>query len=68
MVGTDRWCMMPLLMKGKAGFARCKGGLDGGKYGDDEGFPDVQPWSLGMWLRDFELTFPVGEFPEKKED
>ncbi|KAJ3530063.1 hypothetical protein NM688_g7764 [Phlebia brevispora] len=68
LVGTDRWCLMPLLMKGKAGFFRCKGGLEDGKYGDNEAFPDFRPWSVGMWLRDFELEFPVGEHLGKKED
>ena len=61
MVGTDSWCSLPLLMKGRAGFFWHKGGLEGKKYGDNEGFPDVKPWSLGMWLRNFELDFTVGK-------
>ncbi|KAJ3538184.1 hypothetical protein NM688_g6555 [Phlebia brevispora] len=68
LVGTDRWCVLPMLLKGRAGFFRCKGALEGGKYGDSVGFPDFRPWSVGMWLRDFELELPVGEHLGKKDD
>lgn len=54
-------------MKGKGGLFWAKGGLEGGKYGDDVLFPDVRPWSMGMWLKDFELEFPVSEEPGKKK-
>ena len=67
LVGTDEWNVVPWRVYGKAGLMRSSGGLPGGNYGDNEGFPDVQPWSLGMWLRDFGFTIPVGEhFTDKK--
>lgn len=59
MVGTDRWCAMDPTMKGKAGMFWSKGGLEGGRYGDGVGWPDVRPWAAGMWLRDFSLVFDV---------
>ena len=68
LVGTEIWNQLPLLMKGKAGFFWGKGGLEGKKFGDNEGFPDVKPYSLGMWLRNFELDFPVGESFKSKDD
>ena len=54
------------MMKGKAGFFRSQGALEGEKYGDDVGFPDVQPWKTGMWLTNFELEFYVGGDPTTK--
>lgn len=59
-VGTNRWCSLQPLMKGKMGPFWSNGGLLEGKYGDGIGFPDVKPWSLGLWLRDFHLDFSVG--------
>jgi len=68
-VGTNRWWALTPAMSGKAGFLWSNGGLEGGKYGDNKGFPDVQPWSLGMWLKDFALEFEVGYEPgvDKKD-
>ena len=59
-VGTNRWCSLKPLMKGKMGPFWSQGGLPEGKYGDGVGFPNVKPWALGLWLRDFHLDFPVG--------
>ena len=66
-VGTDHWVSITPIMKGKAGFFRWTGGLQDGALADNVGFPDVQPWSLGMWLREFDLEFPAGEILDKKE-
>ena len=67
MVGTTEWYVVPWIVHGKAGLLRCRGGLPGGKYGDNGGFPDVQPWSLGMWLKDFGFEIPAGEhFADKR--
>lgn len=55
-------------MKGKAGMFWSKGGLEGGKYGDGVGWPDVKPWSAGMWLRDFSLVFDVPKVLEVEVD
>ena len=68
LIGTELWNQLPLVMKGKAGFFWGKGGLVGKKFGDNEGFPDAKPYSLGMWLRNFELDFPVGESFKGKDD
>ena len=51
--------MRPVI-KGKMGLIRCKGGLEDGKFGDDLGFPDVHPFSLGMWLPDAEVAWRIG--------
>ncbi|KAI0339249.1 hypothetical protein BDW22DRAFT_1336398 [Trametopsis cervina] len=59
-VGTDRWISITPAMKGKAGLFKAKGGLEDGKMGDDVGFPDIQPWTIGMWLNEFQLEFPMG--------
>ncbi|KAI0339046.1 hypothetical protein BDW22DRAFT_1336759 [Trametopsis cervina] len=66
-VGTNRWVSINSGMKGKAGLFKAKGGLEDGKMGDDVGFPDVQPWSVGMWLNEFKLEFPVGVELGKKD-
>ncbi|KAJ3479950.1 hypothetical protein NLI96_g8694 [Meripilus lineatus] len=60
-VGTDRWWSLAAQIKGKAGLFRAKGGLEGEKFGDNVGFPDVKPMSLGFWLPDAEMLFDVGE-------
>lgn len=65
-VGTENWVAFVSGMKGKAGFFKSRGGLDGGAYADNIGFPDVKPWSIGMWLREFELEFPVPDILDKK--
>ncbi|KAI0075586.1 hypothetical protein K474DRAFT_1370916 [Panus rudis PR-1116 ss-1] len=69
-VGTDRWWSLLFGMTGKAGLLWGEGGLEGGKFGNDVGFPDVRLIKLGMWLRDFRLSFPIGEEPgaKKKKD
>ncbi|KAI0070729.1 hypothetical protein K474DRAFT_1608129 [Panus rudis PR-1116 ss-1] len=69
-VGTDRWWTLKPLMTGKTGLLWVEGGLRGGKLGDNLGFPDVQVWKLGTWLRDFTLEFYVGEElgAKKKQD
>lgn len=67
LVGTDKWMSITPHMRGTAGFFRAKGGLEGGKYGDDDGFPDVSPWSIGMWLKDFAASFSEAEEIGKKD-
>ena len=66
LVGTDRWVSITPHMRGAAGFFRAKGGLEDAKFADGAGFPDVEPWSLGMWLKDFRATFLDGEEIGKK--
>ncbi|KAI0071729.1 hypothetical protein K474DRAFT_1712201 [Panus rudis PR-1116 ss-1] len=55
-VGTKRWWSLKPLMTGKAGLMWITGGFEGGKLGDDIGFPN--------------LEFYIGEEPraEKKKD
>jgi len=48
-------------MKGRASVFWGKGGLLDAKYGDDVGFPDIQLWPLGTWLRDFSAELGVGK-------
>ena len=48
-------------MKGKGTVIWGEGGLEGGKYGDGSGMPDINPWKMGLWLKDFQLEFPIGE-------
>lgn len=59
---------MGSVIKGKAGFFRSQGGLRGGKYGDEVGFPDVQPMSLGFWIPDAEMEFGVGNEIKNEDD
>lgn len=66
-IGTEEWIGITPHMRGKAGLFSAKGGLEGGKFGDGEAFPDITPWSVGMWMRDFRLTFPVGTDVGKKD-
>ena len=66
-VGTETWLAFTSGMKGKAGFFRGAGGLPGGAFGNGIDFPDVKPWSLGMWVREFELNFPIPEVLGKKD-
>lgn len=54
-------------MTGKIGIFSAKGGLDASKFGDDVGFPDVSPWSYGIWIKDLELTSPEGVELGKKD-
>lgn len=67
LVGTDRWISLSTKMTGNAGLFRFRGALEGGKLGDGVGFPTVEPWPVAMWLRDFELDFPVGIVLDKKD-
>lgn len=67
LIGTDRWISVTPGMKGSAGLFKFRGALEGGKIGDDIGFPSVQPCSIATWLRNFELDFPVGIVPDKKD-
>ncbi|KAH8097115.1 hypothetical protein BXZ70DRAFT_944312 [Cristinia sonorae] len=67
-VGTDKWWELTPGMKGKAGVVWAKGGLEGGKFGDGIGFPDVKLWSMGVWMRDFELDFGVGKMVGGSEE
>lgn len=67
-VGTDRWVALTPGMSGKAGFFSAKGGLPGGAFADNVGFPDVRPFSTAMWLREFKLEFPVGDVLGKKDE
>ena len=57
-------------MKGKGTVIWGEGGLEGGKYGDDVGMPNISPWKWGLWLKDFQLEFPIGEeiAADKKTD
>lgn len=66
LVGTDRWISSSTKMKGNAGLFRFRGALEGGRLGDGVGFPTVEPWPVAMWLKDFELDFPVGIVLDKK--
>ena len=43
-VGTSRWWAIDPLMLGKGAMIWGEGGLEGGKYGDDVGMPNVSPW------------------------
>ena len=65
-VGSDEWKKASPAMKGKAGFFWSKGGLTSGEYSDKEGFPDIQPWSLGIWVREMSFSFILGESLDKK--
>ena len=60
-VGTDHWWATDPSMSGKGAVICGEGGLEGGKYGDDVGMPNINPWKRGLWLKDFRLEFPVGE-------
>lgn len=67
LVGTDRWVSITSGMKGSAGIFRFRGALEGGKLSDGIGFPIVKPWPIAMWMRDFELDFPLGVVLDKKD-
>ena len=57
-------------MTGKATVIWGEGGLAGGKYGDDVGMPDISPWKIGLWIKDFSLDAEAGEeiTRDKKSD
>ena len=60
-VGTNHWWAIDPLMSGKGTVIWGKGGLEGGKYGDDVGMPNINPWKMGLWLKDFQLDSPICE-------
>ena len=60
-VGTSRWLSVDPVMSGKGAVIWGEGGLEGGRYGDDVGMPDISPWKMGLWLKDFRLEFPTSE-------
>ena len=60
-VGTNHWLAIKPLMSGKGTAIWGTGGLEGGKYGDGVGMPDVSPWKMGLWLKDFKLETRIGE-------
>ena len=60
-VETSHWKGIDSVMKGKGTVIWGEGGLEGGKYGDGSGMPDINPWKMGLWLKDFQLEFPIGE-------
>lgn len=66
-VGTDRWWGVEPVVKGKIGVFRSKGGLEGGKYGDDVDFPDVRQLSLGVWLPDAVIECGEGHEVSRKK-
>ena len=64
-VGTDHWLASAPVINGKAGLIWASGGLADGKFGDGVGFPDVKPFSFGMWLRDSVLEIEVSKQLDK---
>ena len=67
-VGSKDWIATSPYMRGKVAGIWAKGGLEGGAWGDGEGFPAVQPWGLGLWWKQLVIDFPVGEVLEKKDN
>ena len=60
-VGTSRWLSVDPVMSGKGAVIWGAGGLEGGKYGDDVGIPNINPCKMGLWIKDFKLVSPVGK-------
>ncbi|KAF5317699.1 hypothetical protein D9619_012643 [Psilocybe cf. subviscida] len=56
-VGTDKWAALLPVLKGNARIVKVVGALEGGKFGDGKGFPDVMPWSTGMCLENATIDF-----------
>lgn len=67
-VGTDKWLRVKPLLQGKAGLAWGSGGLEGGEWGDDVGFPKVKLWSLGLWWKKVGVTFKVPDVLGEEEE
>lgn len=56
-VETDTWKSTLPVFRGKARVVKAVGALEGGKFGDGKGFPDVAPWSTGLCLENAMIDF-----------
>lgn len=57
-VSTEQWCSIESTYKGQPRIMYPEPALDGGKFGDGIGFPDVKPLSVGLWWPQAEIKFP----------
>ncbi|CAE7226416.1 unnamed protein product [Rhizoctonia solani] len=60
-VGTEQWCMVAPGFAGQVRVMYPEPGLEGGRYGDGVGFPDLQPMSVGLWWPKADILFPAPE-------
>jgi len=56
-VGTEKWAAVLPVLNGSGRIVKAVGALEGGKFGDGKGFPDVVPWSTGMCLENAIIDF-----------
>lgn len=52
LVGTSEWKAIKPEFRGKCEVVWGRGGLEGGKWGDGEGFPDMRPFLMGLVWKD----------------
>ncbi|KEP48995.1 hypothetical protein V565_110650 [Rhizoctonia solani 123E] len=48
-IGTEQWCIIEPGFVGQVRIMYPDPGLEGARYGDGIGFPDLQPMSVGLW-------------------
>ncbi|CAE6527829.1 unnamed protein product [Rhizoctonia solani] len=60
-VGTEQWCIVEPGFAGQVRVMYPEPGLEGARYGDGIGFPDLQPMSVGLWWPKAEILFPPPE-------
>lgn len=61
LVGGDTWKAMLPRFNGKMKIGVCKGLLEGGKIGDEEGFPSPDVWRVTVHWPDVNVAFPVAD-------
>ncbi|KAJ1305154.1 hypothetical protein OPQ81_000188 [Rhizoctonia solani] len=57
-IGTEKWCTVDVGYSGHVRIMYPEPGLEGARYGDGIGFPDLQPMSIGLWCPKVDLFFP----------
>lgn len=66
-LGCSNWISTPLKFCGWAHIANCKGGLEGGKYGDGDAFPDFRPKNWALEVPNCTGIFPEGKVMTEKQ-
>ncbi|KAF9014013.1 hypothetical protein BDQ17DRAFT_435593 [Cyathus striatus] len=61
-VATEKWTVLTPTLRGRTHVVSITGMFEGGKVGDGEGFPAIQPWSLGIHLPHADLDFGHSAF------
>ncbi|KAG8695203.1 hypothetical protein FRC11_001662, partial [Ceratobasidium sp. 423] len=60
-IGTEEWCMVAPGYVGQVRVMYPEPNLEGARYGDGIGFPDLQAMSVGLWWPEVDIFFPAPE-------